>query len=50
MGGLVGGALAAALLGPRWRQARLPGQRGEWLVDAAPFPWLRSEPRQISRR
>ena len=47
MGGLVGGALAALLLGPRWKAVRLPGKRGEWLVDAAPLPLFRGEPRQI---
>jgi membrane associated rhomboid family serine protease len=47
MGGMVGGALAALALGPRWKATTLPGKRGEWLVDAAPLPWFRQEPRQL---
>ncbi len=47
MGGLLGGALVALLVGPQWRTRSLPGKRGTWLVDAAPLPWFRSEPRQI---
>lgn len=47
MGGLAGGALAALLVGPRWRQTTLPQRRGRWLVDAAPLPWLRSSPRPV---
>lgn len=50
MGGLVGGALAGLLLGPRFQATTLPGKRGKWLVDVAPLPWLRSQPRQISGR
>jgi membrane associated rhomboid family serine protease len=49
MGGMVGGALAALLLGPRWVETKLAGRRGLWLVDRAPLPWFRSEPRQVSR-
>ncbi|KAL4426848.1 hypothetical protein ABPG77_006634 [Micractinium sp. CCAP 211/92] len=45
MGGMAGGALAALLLGPRWKVVRLPGKRGNWLVDDAPLPWFRSQPR-----
>lgn len=48
LGGLLGGALAASLLGPVWRPTSLPGKRGLWLVDAAPLPWLRSEARPVS--
>lgn len=47
LGGLAGGALAAALLGPRWKAMKLKGKRGEWLVDAAPLPLFRAEPRQL---
>lgn len=48
MGGMAGGALAALLLGPRWKVVRLPGKRGNWLVDDAPLPWFRSQPRPAS--
>ena len=48
MGGLAGGAVAALLLGPRWKTKTLPGTRGRWLVDEAPLPWLRSSPKPIS--
>lgn len=48
MGGLAGGAVAALLLGPRWKTKTLPGKRGRWLVDEAPLPWLRSSPKPIS--
>lgn len=47
MGGLVGGALVALLVGPQWRTRSLPGKRGTLLVDTAPLPWFRSEPREI---
>lgn len=46
-GGLLGGALAALLLGPRWKQTTLPKARGRWLVDTAPVPWLRSSPKPL---
>lgn len=49
MGGMVGGALAAALLGPQLRVGSVPGQRGRFLVDTAPLPWLRSPPRKLSK-
>lgn len=46
-GGLLGGALTALLLGPRWKQTTLPKARGRWLVDTAPVPWLRSSPKPL---
>ncbi len=47
MGGMLGGALAAFLLGPHYVVGRLPGQPGTYLVDNPPLPLFRSNPRQI---
>ena len=47
MGGLVGGALAAYLLGPNYVVGRVPGQWGSYLIDRPPLPVLRSPPRLI---
>jgi membrane associated rhomboid family serine protease len=50
LGGMVGGALAAYLLGPAYKLVKFPGNNGVWLVDKPPLPFLKGESRQISRR
>lgn len=46
LGGLVGGALASYLLGPKLRIGGLRGQRGQFLLDDPPVPILATPPRQ----
>lgn len=45
--GMLGGALAALLLGPSYRVGKLPGQKGSFLLDRPPLPLLSNKPRQI---
>lgn len=47
IGGLFGGALAAYLLGPRFKVANIEGRRGQYLLDEPPIPLLASPPRLI---
>lgn len=47
MGGMLGGALAAFLLGPRYLVGRLPDRNGRYLLDKPPLPLLRSKPERI---
>lgn len=49
MGGLLGGAAAAWLLGPRLRIGTIAGTRGQYLLDDPPLRLLASPPRQIKR-
>jgi hypothetical protein len=48
MGGMLGGAAAAYLLGPRYEVAQLPGRRGKFLLDRPPLPLFSSAPRPLN--
>jgi hypothetical protein len=47
IGGLLGGAAAAYLLGPRLVLGPLQGRRGQYLLDQPPLPLLASPPLQV---
>lgn len=48
IGGLVGGAAVALLLGPKFQLMFVEGKRGEYLVDRPPIPWFKFPPRRLS--
>lgn len=48
IGGLLGGAATALLLGPKFRLTMMEGRSGQYLVDRPPLPWFRSPPRRLS--
>ena len=47
VGGLVGGALAAFLLGPRYEVCRVQGREGLFLIDDPPLEALATPPRKF---
>eukprot|EP00887_Chlorella_sp_A99_P005656 scaffold1.g5656.t1 len=47
MGGMLGGALIAYLLGPALEVRELPGKRGKYLVDSPPIPLFVSPLRKL---
>lgn len=47
LGGLLGGALLAYLLGPRYELCRVKDMPGVWLVDDPPFDFLATPPRRV---
>lgn len=47
LGGLLGGAAAAYLLGPRYELCRVKGEEGVWLVDDPPLEALATPPRRV---
>ena len=49
LGGLVGGAVAAFLLGPCYELCRVKGRDGVWLVDEPPIEKFATPPRQLLR-
>ena len=47
LGGLVGGAAAAFLLGPRYELCRIKGVEGVWVVDEPPLERFATPPRKV---
>ena len=48
LGGLLGGAAVALLLGPAYEVCRVKGQPGVWLFDDPPVAALAAPPRKLS--
>lgn len=49
LGGLMGGAAAAFLLGPSYELCKVKGQEGIWLIDEPPIEALATPPRKVHR-